>query len=138
MDGQLSVQRMTDEQILTIFGTAEDPAHRGFDDETQARILAYELVRARSRVAFYRALYGALLDAGKPFMIENLDESDDGAAIPAKLVFSDDADHVAQIQAVDDVVVWTEPDLLAALVQERAVLDYYTDLLDELEPRLPN
>ncbi len=98
--------------------------------------MAHELVRARGRVALYRTLYAAFVDAGKPFLIENLDEARDGEAVPAKLVFSDDPDHVRGLEGRADVVVWTEPQLLDALTRERTVQDFFTDLLDELEPAL--
>ncbi len=136
MDGQLSVQRMTDEDILTTFGTAEDPAHRGFDDETQARILAYELVRARSRVAFYRTLYASFIEAGQPYMIENLDDTENGDAVPVKLAFTDDAAEARRLEAGPGVTVWTEPELLDALTQERAILDFFTTMLGEFVPAL--
>ncbi len=136
MDTRVLVERMTDDEVLTAYATAEDPTERGFDDATYARVLAYELVRARNRVAHYRTLYTAFVETGKPYMIENLDEEGDGAAIPAKLVFSDDPDHVRGLEEGAGVVVWTEPELLDALVQERAVLDYFADLLDELDPAL--
>ena len=136
MDTLQPVELMTDDQVLTTFGTAEDPAGRGFDEATHTRVLAYELVRARNRLAHYRTLYASFLEVGKPYMIENLDETDGGGAVPAKLVFTDDPD---QAQAAEDgapVIVWTEPALLDALAQERAVHDFFTDLLDELEPAL--
>ncbi len=137
MDTRQLVEQMTDEQIFAAFGTAEDPAARGFDDATYARVLAYELVRARSRVAHYRTLYAAFIEAGKRFMIENLDEeAQDGAGVPAKLVFTDDAERIQELDERPDVDIWTEPALLEALLQERAVLDFFTDLLDELEPAL--
>jgi hypothetical protein len=137
MDTRTPVQQMTDDEILTAFATTEDPAARGFDDATYARVLAYELIRARNRVAHYRTLYTSFAETGKPFMIENLDELDgDGGAVPVKLVFSDDPEHVRGLEEDAGVVVWTEPELLDALVQERAVLDYFTDLLDELDPAL--
>ena len=136
MDTMQQVERMTDEQVLATFGTAEDPAGRGFDEATYTRVLAYELVRARSRLAYYRTLYASFAEVGKPYMIENLDEAEDGEAVPAKLVFTDDTEHVLGLEDSADVIVWTEPELLDALMRERAVLDFFTDLLDELEPAL--
>jgi hypothetical protein len=136
MDTRQQVQRMPDERVLAAFGTAEDPGRRGFDDATHARVLAYELVRARHRLTHYRTLYASFVEGGKPFMVENLDEAQDGDAVPAKLVFSDDPDHVRGVEGSADVAVWTEPELLDALSQERAVQDFFTDLLDELAPAL--
>ena len=136
MDTMTPVERMTDEQVLVTFGTAEDPAGRGFDEATYTRVLAYELVRSRRRLALYRTLYASFADVGKPFMIENLDETQDGDGVPAKLVFTEDADHVHGLEEAADVVVWTEPALLEELVRERAVLDFLTGMLDELEPAL--
>ena len=127
------VEQMSDEQVLAAFGTAEESTARGYDEATEARVLARELVRARHRLAFYRTLYGTFVEVGKPYMIENLDETQNGeGAVPAKLVFSDDAAHVAGLEETGNVVVWTEPDLLQSLTQERAILDFFTDLLDEL------
>ena len=136
METMRLVERMTDEEVLTTFGSAEDPAGRGFDEATYTRVLAYELVRARNRVAHYRALYAAFIEAGKPFMIENLDEVADGDGVPVKLVFADDPEHVREAEESAAVVVWTEPEILDALTKERAIQDYFTDLLDELEPAL--
>jgi hypothetical protein len=134
VDTLQQVELMTDEQILSKFGTSEDPATRGFDEATYARVLAYELVRARDRLAFYRTLYATFIAEGKPYMVENLDESEDGDAVPAKLVFSEDPDHVGGLEESGDVVVWTEPALLEALERERGVHDFFAELLEELEP----
>ena len=136
MDGQQSVQRMTDEQLLATFGTAEDPVGRGFDDATQARVLAYELVRARSRVAFYRTLYASFIEAGQPYMIENLDDTGDGDSLPVKLAFTDAAAEARRLEESPGVTVWTEPELLDALTQERAILDFFTTMLGEFVPAL--
>jgi hypothetical protein len=136
VDGQLSVQRMTDEQLLATFGTAEDPVDRGFDDATQARVLAYELVRARSRVAFYRTLYASFIEAGQPYMIENLAETGNGDTVPVKLTFTDDATKARRLEERSGVTVWTEPELLDALTQERAILDFFTTMLGEFVPAL--
>jgi hypothetical protein len=97
-------------------------------------VIAAELVRARNRLAYYRTLYAAFIETGKPFMIENLDDDSSDGAIPAKLVFTEAADHVLAVGAQPEVVIWTEPVLLDALTQERAVHDFFTALLDELEP----
>jgi hypothetical protein len=67
-------------------------------------------------------------------MIETLDEATRTGAVPAKLVFTEGVDAVLGAGARPDVVIWTEPALLPALVQERALHDYFTALLDELEP----
>ena len=136
MDTLGHVERMTDDEVLATFGTSEEFAHRGFDEATEARVLAYEMVRARGRLTYYRTLYAAFLEAGKPYMIENLDESQDGSTVPVKLVFSEDPDHVRGLEDSADVVVWTEPELLAALTQERTIHDFFTELLDEFEPKL--
>lgn len=134
METLQAVARMTDDEVLSAFGTAEDADGRGFDDATYARVLAYELVRARGRVAYYRALYDAFVDAGKPFMIENLDDVGDGDGIPAKLVFADDPDHVRGLEESAAVVVWTEPELLRELARELDIEEFFTGLLDELAP----
>jgi hypothetical protein len=128
------VEAMTDEEVLATFKTSENPAHRGFDEATHTRVMASELVRIRNRLVHYRALYAAFVEAGQPFMIENLDERASGQGIPAKLVFTDAADHVLASEEQPDVVIWTEPALLAALAQERSIHDFFTALLDELEP----
>jgi hypothetical protein len=136
MDTLRSVESMSDYEVLSTFGTAEEPERRGFDEATHTRVLAYELVRARNRLAHYRTLYTAFAEAGKPYMIENLDDGEDLGGVPAKLVFTDDAGHVLETEERPDVVIWTEPALLDALLQERAVHDFFTELLDELEPAL--
>lgn len=134
MDTMQQVESMTDEQVLETFGTAEEPERRGFDEGTYARVLAYELIRSRHRLGYYRTLYTSFLKEDAQYMIENLDESENGDAVPVKLVFADQPD---QIQGLDDgaaVVVWTESDLIDELAKERTVHDFLTDLLDELEP----
>ena len=136
MDTLPQVERMTDEQVLTTFGTAEDPGGRGFDNATYGRVLAHELVRSRQRLAHYRTLYAAFVGGGTAYMVENLDESRDGDAVPAKLVFVDAPEQMQGLDSGAEVVVWTEPDLLAELTAERAVHDFLTGLLDELEPAL--
>ena len=127
------VEAMTDDEVLATFGTSEDPAQRGFDEATHTRVMATELVRARNRLAHYRTLYAAFLEAGEPYMIENLDERTSEAGIPVKLVFTSDASHVIAIEEQPDVVIWTEPTLLDALAQERHIHDFFTLLLNELE-----
>jgi hypothetical protein len=138
MDTLQPVESMADAEVLATFGTSEDPERRGFDEASHTRVLAYELVRARNRLEYYRTLYDSFIGAGKPFMVENLDDGDgaiDGG-VPVKLVFSERADHVQEIEDRPDVVIWTEPMLLDALTRERAILDFFTELLDELEPAL--
>lgn len=134
MDTLQRVELMTDDQVLTTFGTAEDPERRGFDESTYTRVVAYELVRARNRLTYYRTLYASFIEGGKPFMIENLADGSDDGAVPAKLLFTEDADHVMEVEEQPEVVVWTEPALLEALVYSRSILDYCTELLNELEP----
>jgi hypothetical protein len=136
MDTLRPVESMTDDEVLATFGTSEEPDRRGFDEATHTRVLAYELVRGRNRLEYYRTLYAAFIEAGKPFMIEALDDGSSDGGIPAKLIFSDDTGHVLDIEERQDVVIWTEPALLDALAQERAVHDFFTELLDELEPAL--
>jgi hypothetical protein len=136
MDTLQPVESMTDSEVLATFGTAEDSERRGFDEVTHTRVMAYELVRARNRLASSRALYATFIEAGKPYMIENLDDGASDGGVPAKLVFTDDVGHVLEIEDRPDVVIWTEPTLLDALILERAVHDFFTQLLDELEPAL--
>jgi hypothetical protein len=131
-----SVESMTDEQVLSTFDTAAADGIRGFDEATHTRVMAYELIRARNRIAHYRTLYGAFIEAGKPYMIENLDEDSSNGSVPAKLVFTDDTSQLLEIEEQPDCVIWTESALLDALSQERAVHDFFTELLDELEPAL--
>jgi hypothetical protein len=134
MSTRPSVETMSDAQALAAFGTGPDAATRGFDAATHTRVMAAELVRARERLAHYRTLYAAFLEAGEPLMIENLDEAGGTGAVPAKLVFTDDASSVqASAQSVD-VVVWSEAALLDALMRERTIADYFIKVFDELEP----
>ena len=95
--------------------------------------MATEMVRARQRLAHYRTLYAAFLEAGEPVMIENLDEDVASGAVPAKLVFTDTIPVGGGAEAAN-VTVWTEVTLLEALSRERTIADYFTALLDELEP----
>ena len=129
-----AVEQMTDEQVLMVFGTSEVPEQRGFDETAYARVLAYELVRSRRRLGYYRTLYASFVDEGTPFMVENLDEEQNGDGVPVKLVFADAPEQVLGLEEDADVVVWTEPELLAELAEERAVHDFLTGLLDEIEP----
>lgn len=136
MDDSQVVEFMSDDDVLAAFGAAGADGGGSVDPKIYARVMAHELVRARHRVNLYRTLYGSFLEAGKPFMVENLDEEADGEidGIPVKLVFSDDPDHVRGLEEAGNVNVWSEPELLDALTQERAVQQYFTDLLQELEP----
>lgn len=136
MDDLQLVEFMSDDDLLAAFGAAGGDGGADVDPATYARVMAHELVRARNRVNLYRTLYASFLEAGKPFMVENLDEEADGEidGIPVKLVFSDDPDHVRGLEEAGNVNVWSEPELLDALTQERAVQQYFTDLLQELEP----
>lgn len=135
MASQHAVEQMSNDQILATFHTSEEPDQRGFDEAMEARVFAYQLVRSRGRFAHYRALYGAFISAGRPFMIENLDETSKNGEVPAKLVFSDEAPGP---EVVDDpmLMVWTERELLEALEEERAIQDFYVHLLEELSPEL--
>jgi hypothetical protein len=67
-------------------------------------------------------------------VIENLNDQDADDHVPAKLVFADDLSEIEQVGETDGIAVWTEPDLLIALSHERAIVDYFTELLDELAP----
>jgi hypothetical protein len=51
------------------------------------------------------------------------------------LAFSD-AGQMLEIEERPDVAIWTEPASLDDLTLEHSVHDYYTELLDELEPAL--
>ena len=133
METRRSVQSMSDATILATFGTGADADSRGYDEATHTRVLATEMVRARQRLAYYRTLYAAFLEAGEPVMIENLDEVADPGAVPAKLVFTDTIPVGGGAEAAN-VTVWTEVTLLEALVRERTIADYFMALLDELEP----
>ncbi len=134
MDDVELVEFMSDDDVLSTFGAAG--ANGVVDPAVYARVMATELIRARQRVNLYRTLYASFLEAGKPFMVENLDDEPDGEIddIPVKLVFSDDPDHVRGLEEAGNVNVWSEPELLEALTQERAVQQFFTDLLQELEP----
>lgn len=136
MDVQQSVEQLSDSEILTAFGMSEGLAGRGFDTATQARVFADELIRSRGRFAQYRTLYAAFIEAGQPYLIENLDEVGDGTAVPAKLVFAAEPPD-QEVEADPMLMVWTERTLLEALAEERAIQDFFANLLDELEPELP-
>jgi len=127
------VERLTDNELLAACGTAEEPERRGFDDATQVRVLAHELVAARGRLGYYRALYAAFLPEGRRYMIENLADGDDGSGnVPGKLTFTSDDDEAEELADNDAVMVWTEELLLDALRQQLTLHDYFTDLLGEL------
>ena len=133
METRSSVKGMSDAEALAAFETSADAETRGFDEATHTRVMATEMVRARQRLAHYRTLYAAYLEAGEPVMIENLDETADAGTVPAKLVFTDTMPAGGSAEAAN-VTVWTEATLLEALMRERAISDYFTALLDELEP----
>jgi hypothetical protein len=135
MDVPQSVEQMSDSEILATFGMGEGMAERGFDTATQARVFADELIRSRGRFAQDRTLYAAFIAAGQPYMIENLDEVGDGAAVPAKLVFSNEPPG-PEVDANPMLMVWTERMLLEALAEERAMQDFFISVLDELELEL--
>jgi hypothetical protein len=132
METRPSVQGMSDAEALAAFATSADVATRGFDEATHTRVMATEMVRARQRLAHYRTLYAAFLEAGEPVMIENLDEVAGAGAVPAKLVFTDTIPVEGGAESAN-VTVWTEVSLLEALRRERTIADYFTALLDELE-----
>jgi len=131
---QRSVGQLSDGEVLALFQTGLEPATQGFDPQTQARVWATELIRARARLTHYRALYRALLEAGTAYVVENLDEDGDQDARLAKLVFSDDPAQVATAATRPDLAIWTETQLLDQLVKERAILDFFAGVLDELLP----
>jgi hypothetical protein len=135
MDNKPSFEQMTDKEIWSVVGMTADVDGSDVDPVTQARVFANELIRSRGRFTYHRTLYAAFIGAGKPSMVENLDEIGDGQAIPAKLVFLDEAPG-PEVTANPLLRVWTERALLEALSEERAVQDYFTALLDELAPRL--
>jgi hypothetical protein len=131
METEHSVSQMGDAAVLARFGTTMEPAGRGFDETAHARVWAYEYVRARARLAHYRALYAAWMEGGKHYMIENLDERTAAVAVPAKLVFTDDPDDLFLVDEGVEVIVWTERTLLSELAEQRAILD---GVLDEFQP----
>ena len=125
---------MSDATVLAAFATGADSATRGFDEATHTRVMATEMVRARQRLAHYRTLYAAFLEAGEPMMIENLDEVADAGANPAKLVFTDTIPVGGNAEAAN-VTVWTEATLLDSLARERTIADFFIAVLDEVEPQ---
>ena len=129
-----SVEQLNNEELLRAFDTGSDPDGRGFDVAMQCRVLAHELVAARGRLDYYRAMYGQFATAGHRFMIENLIDEEEAAdgAVPAKLVFTSDVDEVLELQEREAVAVWTEEELLDMLRQQVILHDYFTDLLNEL------
>jgi hypothetical protein len=129
-----SVEQLNNEELLRAFDTGSDPDGRGFDVAMQCRVLAHELVAARGRLDYYRAMYSQFATAGHRYMIENLTDEDKGAdgAVPAKLIFTSDVDEVLELQEREAVAVWTEEELLDMLRQQVILHDYFTDLLNEL------
>lgn len=128
---QISFDLQSDADILSTFGMSAGEAGRGFDTSTQSRVYADGLLRSRGRFAQHRALYAAFVEGGSLFMIENLDEAPDGQERPAKLIFTDE-EPGPDVLANPLLVVWTERTLLEALTDERAIQDFFADLLDEL------
>jgi hypothetical protein len=135
MESQRSFEQMTDAEIRSAVGMTTEADGPSLDAAAQARVFANELIRSRGRFTHHRALYAAFINADKLAMIENLDEIGDGRAIPAKLVFLDEAPG-PEVTADPLLRVWTERALLEALTEERAIQDYFAALLDELAPRL--
>ena len=121
----------TDADILSTFGMSAGEAGRGFDSATESRVYADGLIRSRGRFAQHRALYAAFVEGGSLYMIENLDEAANGQERPAKLIFTDD-EPGAEVATDPSLMVWTERMLLEALTDERAIQDFFADLLDEL------
>lgn len=135
MQVQQPFEQLTDVELLAAFGMEAGEPGRGFDTATQARVFADGLIRSRGRFAQYRALYAAFIQAGRPFMIENLDEEGDGQAVPAKLLFADEPPG-DEIEENPLAMIWSERTLLEALTEERAIQDFFAELLDELAPTL--
>jgi hypothetical protein len=131
MTESLPFDLRTDADILSTFGMGAGAAERGFDTLTQSRVYADGLVRARGRFAHYRTLYVAFVEGDSQFMIENLEDSSNGQDRPAKLIFTDQ-EPGPETAANPQIVVWTERTLLEALTDERAIQDFFADLLDEL------
>jgi hypothetical protein len=134
MDAQ-SIEQMSDAEIRAALGMSDGIGGRGFDTATQARVFGDELIRSRGRFVQFRTLYGAYIDAGKPFMIENLDEIGEGDSVPAKLIFAD-VPPGPEVDESPTLMVWTERTLIDALAEERSIQDFFANLLDELDPEL--
>ena len=135
MEIRLPFEQLSDGEILASLGMTAGEEGRGFDAATQARVYADGFLRSRGRFANYRALYAAFIDAGRPYMVENLDEAGDGAAVPAKLLFADEV-PAPEVAENPFARVWTERTLLGVLSEERAIQDFFAELLDELAPSL--
>lgn len=133
MDVQQSVGRMSNDEVLALFETALDLPSRGFDNTTQARVWAFEFVTSRARQAHYRTLYQAFIEGGMRYMIENLDDGDGTDRVPAKLMFTDEPADIVGLDQDPRMIVWTERPLLQALVNERAIVDYFAGVLDEFQ-----
>ncbi len=127
----------SDAEIRSTFGMSAGEAGRGFDAATQSRVYADELIRSRGRYAHYRTLYAAFVGGESRFMLENLDETGDGVGTPAKLAFAD-VEPGPEVAANPLIMVWTERALLEALTEERAMQDFFADLLDELATTDPD
>jgi hypothetical protein len=126
----------SDADILANFGMSAGEAGRGFDTAIQSRVYADGLIRSRGRFAQHRALYAAFVEGSSLFMIENLDEASEGQESSAKLIFTDD-EPGPDVAANPLLVIWTERTLLEALTDERAIQDFFADLLDELATASP-
>jgi hypothetical protein len=78
-------------------------------------------------------LYQAFVEGGMRYMIENLDEGDGTDGVPAKLIFNDEPADIVGLDRDPRIIVWTERTLLQALVNERAIVDYFAGVLDEFQ-----
>jgi hypothetical protein len=128
---QIPFELRSDANILSIFGMSAGEVGRGFDIATQSRVYADGLIRSRGRFAHLRTLYAAFVGGESLFMIENLDEAADVEGTPAKLAFADEEPGL-EVAANPLIMVWTERALLEVLTEERAMQDFFADLLDEL------
>jgi hypothetical protein len=136
MDEFGQIASANDQDVMVRFGLdgGEDIP---VDLPSYARVMAFELIRARHRMNLYRTLYGSFLGGGTRFMIENLDEDDEHLeAVPAKLVFTDDPEQALALEAEGDVNIWSELELLEALNHAASIQQYFADVLDELAPAI--
>ena len=124
-------ENQSDATILSQLGMSAGAAGRGFDTATQCRVYADALIRSRGRFAHIRTLYAAFVGGESLFMLENLDEVGDSVGTPAKLAFADE-EPGPEVAANPLIMVWTERALLEALTEERAMQEFFGDLLDEL------
>src|SRR5215207_4702991 len=121
----------SDADIRSSFGMSAGEAGRGFDTATLNRVYADQLIRSRGRYAHHRTLYAAFVGGESRFMLENVDEAEESDGTPAKLAFAD-VEPGPEVMANPLIMVWTERALLEALTEERAMQDFFADLLDEL------